>query len=60
MMAMLVHSLGDFNLQMPATGWVLAAMVAIPLARDKGSSSVDPAPYGAKAAAGEKHPSVGV
>jgi O-antigen ligase len=34
LVAMLVHSLGDFNLQMPATGWVLAAMVAIPLARD--------------------------
>lgn len=34
--AMAVHSLGDFNLQMPATGWVLAAIVAISLARDGG------------------------
>jgi len=30
--AMAFHSLGDFNLQMPATVWVLAALVAIPLA----------------------------
>ncbi len=28
---MLFHSLGDFNLQMPATTWVLAAIIAIPL-----------------------------
>jgi hypothetical protein len=27
--AMAFHSLGDFNLQMPATGWVLAAVVAL-------------------------------
>jgi O-antigen ligase len=33
LVAMSVHSLGDFNLQMPATGWCLAALVAIPLAR---------------------------
>jgi O-antigen ligase len=33
LVAMAVHSLGDFNLQMPATGWCLAALVAIPLAR---------------------------
>ena len=32
LVAMVVHSFGDFNLQMPATGWVLAVMVAIPLA----------------------------
>jgi len=30
--AMTFHSLGDFNLQMPATVWILAAMVAVPLA----------------------------
>jgi O-antigen ligase len=26
------HSLGDFNLQMPATTWLLAALVSVPLA----------------------------
>jgi len=31
--AMSFHSLGDFNLQMPATGWMLAAILAIPFAR---------------------------
>jgi O-antigen ligase len=30
--ALLFHSLGDFNLQMPATVWMLAALVAIPIA----------------------------
>jgi O-antigen ligase len=30
--AMAFHSLGDFNLQMPATGWMLAAIVALPFA----------------------------
>jgi O-antigen ligase len=30
--AMAFHSLGDFNLQMPATVWLLAAMAALPLA----------------------------
>ncbi|MBN1672246.1 MAG: O-antigen ligase family protein [Kiritimatiellae bacterium] len=30
--AMAFHSLGDFNLQMPATVWLLAAIVAIPVA----------------------------
>lgn len=34
LVAMCVHSFGDFNLQMPATGWVLAVMVGIPLARN--------------------------
>jgi O-antigen ligase len=29
---MLFHSLGDFNLQMPATTWLLAVLVSIPLA----------------------------
>ena len=29
--AMAFHSLGDFNLQMPATTWVLAVIVAIPM-----------------------------
>jgi len=29
MIAMIVHSIGDFNLQMPATTWVLAALLAI-------------------------------
>jgi hypothetical protein len=31
--AMAFHSLGDFNLQMPATVWLMAAIVAIPMAR---------------------------
>jgi O-antigen ligase len=31
--ALLFHSLGDFNLQMPATVWLLAALVAMPIAR---------------------------
>ncbi len=31
--AMTFHSLGDFNLQMPATTWVLATVVAIALGR---------------------------
>ena len=31
--AMTFHSLGDFNLQIPATTWLLAALVAIPAAR---------------------------
>jgi O-antigen ligase len=30
--AMAFHSLGDFNLQIPATTWLLAALVAIPAA----------------------------
>jgi O-antigen ligase len=30
--AMVFHSLGDFNLQIPATAWLLAAIVSIPLA----------------------------
>lgn len=30
--AMALHSIGDFNLQIPATTWVLAAMVALGLA----------------------------
>ncbi|MDD4870666.1 MAG: O-antigen ligase family protein [Kiritimatiellae bacterium] len=30
--AMAFHSLGDFNLQMPATVWLMAAIVAIPVA----------------------------
>ncbi len=30
--AMGFHSLGDFNLQMPATAWLVAALVALPLA----------------------------
>ncbi len=30
--AMAFHSLGDFNLQMPATTWLLAALLALPLA----------------------------
>ena len=30
---MAFHSLGDFNLQMPATGWIFAAMLSIPVAR---------------------------
>lgn len=30
--AMAFHSLGDFNLQMPATAWAMAAVVALPLA----------------------------
>ena len=30
--AMIFHSFGDFNLQMPATVWLLAAGVALPLA----------------------------
>jgi len=29
--AMAFHSLGDFNLQMPATSWLLAALIAIPV-----------------------------
>ena len=29
--AMAFHSLGDFNLQMPATTWMLAALIAIPV-----------------------------
>lgn len=31
-LAMAFHSLGDFNLQMPATVWVLAAVIALALA----------------------------
>lgn len=30
--ALAFHSLGDFNLQMPATTWLLAALTAVPLA----------------------------
>lgn len=30
---MAFHSLGDFNLQMPATGWLFATILAIPVAR---------------------------
>jgi O-antigen ligase len=30
--ALAFHSLGDFNLQMPATVWLLAALIAIPIA----------------------------
>lgn len=30
--AMAIHSLGDFNLQIPANGWMLAVLAAIPLA----------------------------
>jgi len=30
--AMAFHSLGDFNIQMPATVWLVAAIVAIPMA----------------------------
>ena len=26
---MAVHSLGDFNLQMPATAWLLGAIIAV-------------------------------
>jgi len=37
MTAMATHSLGDFNLQMPATGWVLAAMMAVGLAAGSGA-----------------------
>lgn len=39
--AMAFHSLGDFNLQMPATGWMFAAIVALPvslLAERRGAS----------------------
>jgi O-antigen ligase len=31
LLAMAFHSLGDFNLQMPATGWMFAALIAIAL-----------------------------
>jgi hypothetical protein len=31
--AMAGHSIGDFNLQIPATTWVLAALVGLALAR---------------------------
>jgi len=31
LVAMAFHSLGDFNLQIPATTWMLAALVALPL-----------------------------
>jgi len=31
LICMMFHSLGDFNLQMPATTWMLAAIIAIPL-----------------------------
>ena len=30
---MAFHSLGDFNLQMPATGWLFGTILAIPIAR---------------------------
>jgi hypothetical protein len=33
LVAMAFHSLGDFNLQMPATTWLLAALVAMAIAR---------------------------
>ncbi len=32
LVAMAFHSLGDFNLQLPATTWVLAVLIAVPLA----------------------------
>ena len=32
LVAMAFHSLGDFNLQMPATTWLFAALLALPLA----------------------------
>ncbi len=50
---MIVHSLGDFNLQMPATTWLLGALTAIPLGfilRDpefpahEGNAAPDPLP----------------
>jgi len=40
--AMAFHSLGDFNLQMPATAWLMAVIVAIPMAHilnDPGTGS---------------------
>ncbi|MBL7114477.1 MAG: O-antigen ligase family protein [Kiritimatiellae bacterium] len=33
LICMMFHSLGDFNLQMPATTWMLACILAVPLAR---------------------------
>ena len=32
LICMMFHSLGDFNLQMPATTWILACILAVPLA----------------------------
>lgn len=34
---MAFHSLGDFNLQMPATGWIFAAILTIPISRSIGA-----------------------
>jgi len=36
LICMAFHSLGDFNLQMPATTWLLAALLALPLAHIPG------------------------
>jgi O-antigen ligase len=33
LICMIFHSLGDFNLQMPATTWILACILAVPLAQ---------------------------
>jgi 4-amino-4-deoxy-L-arabinose transferase-like glycosyltransferase len=32
LLAMVFHSLGDFNLQMPATTWLLASLTALAMA----------------------------
>jgi O-antigen ligase len=37
--ALAFHSLGDFNLQMPATTWLLAVLVAIPLSGEVGGTA---------------------
>ena len=37
--AMSFHSLGDFNLQMPATTWIFGAMLALPLGEALGGTS---------------------
>jgi len=36
LICMAFHSLGDFNLQMPATTWLLAALLALPMAHIPG------------------------
>jgi len=39
---MAFHSLGDFNLQMPATGWLFAAILAMPVAHILGEEGLEP------------------
>ena len=45
--AMAFHSIGDFNLQVPATTWMLAALLAIPAAHAARGRGTGAAGHGA-------------